>query len=75
MNDFKTRITIWNILGYSTLITMVITILKITSMVQYNWWYVMSPLWGAILLISLILIAMNMIMIFQHFKDYKNQNK
>ena len=45
-----------NGIGFFGLLTIVFITLKLTSVIQWSWWWVLSPIWVPILLMLLILL-------------------
>jgi len=42
--------------GFFGLLTIVFITLKLTNVIGWSWWWVLSPLWGAFLLMSALLV-------------------
>ncbi len=42
-------------IGFVGLLTIVFITLKLTSYIDWSWWWVLSPLWISAILVSLIL--------------------
>lgn len=43
-------------IGLVGLLTIVFTVLKLTRVITWSWWWVLSPMWISILLIIVVLI-------------------
>jgi len=41
-------------IGFSGLLTIVFITLKLTGVIGWSWWWVLSPMWGTLLLVVLI---------------------
>jgi membrane protein YdbS with pleckstrin-like domain len=51
-------------IGLSTLLTIIFVVLKLTGNIDWNWWWVLSPLWiGAAIAIAFILLFFVIILI------------
>lgn len=46
-----------NGIGAGTLLAIVFTVLKLTHVIAWSWWWVLSPLWIPVALILVILLA------------------
>ncbi len=66
-------------IGFGSLLTLIFITLKLTGYIDWNWWWVLSPLWGGLaLVIALYLISiMGFLLIFGflEFKDYLKERK
>jgi hypothetical protein len=45
-------------IGFTGLLTIVFIVLKLTHVIAWSWWWVLSPLWIGFILVIAILIAM-----------------
>ncbi|MEI3061365.1 MAG: hypothetical protein V8T29_12160 [Oscillospiraceae bacterium] len=43
-------------IGLVGLLTIVFTVLKLTRVITWSWWWVLSPMWISILLLIVVLI-------------------
>ena len=43
-------------IGLVGLLTIVFTVLKLTRVITWSWWWVLSPMWISILLVIVVLI-------------------
>ena len=49
-------------IGFGGLLTIAFIVLKLTNVVAWSWWWVLSPLWiGLVILIIVLLIALAVI--------------
>lgn len=44
-------------IGFTGLLTIVFIVLKLTNYINWSWWWVLSPIWIALSLFILIVIA------------------
>lgn len=44
--------------GIGTLLTIIFVILKLTHVIDWSWWWVLSPLWISIILVAVMFIVM-----------------
>ncbi|MBO5700358.1 MAG: hypothetical protein J6R57_02940 [Bacteroidales bacterium] len=44
-------------LGFSELLLLVFIVLKLTKVIDWSWWWVLSPLWIGIVLYALIILV------------------
>ena len=44
-------------IGFSGLLTIAFIVLKLTNVITWSWWWVLSPIWISIGLVLLILIV------------------
>ena len=44
-----------NSIGFTTLLLLVFIILKLCKVIEWSWWWVLSPLWISLLLILVVL--------------------
>jgi len=49
-------------IGFAGLLTIVFIVLKLTSVISWSWWWVLSPLWITALLVVVIMIAAGIIL-------------
>jgi hypothetical protein len=47
-----------NGLGLGTILAIVFTVLKLTGFIDWSWWWVLSPLWIPLILISFVLLVL-----------------
>lgn len=45
-----------NGIGLFTILFIVFLVLKLTSVINWSWWWITAPLWGPVVLIIFILI-------------------
>jgi len=45
-------------LSFSSLLTLVFIVLKLCNVIAWSWWWVLSPLWIAALIVTTLLIIM-----------------
>lgn len=43
-------------IGFAGLLTIVFITLKLTSVIDWSWWWVLSPIWISLLLIGVLLL-------------------
>ncbi len=48
-------------IGFASLLAIVFITLKLTDYIDWSWWWVLSPIWGSILLVIIILIIIGWI--------------
>lgn len=48
-------------IGFSSLLLLTFIILKLTNVIDWSWWWVMSPLWIPILIVIIVIVAMFLI--------------
>jgi hypothetical protein len=46
-------------ISFIGLITLILILLKVTNYIDWSWWWVLSPLWGSILLMLLLSVAIH----------------
>lgn len=44
-------------IGFTGVLTVVFIVLKLTNVITWSWWWVLSPIWISIALIAVILIG------------------
>lgn len=49
-------------------------VLKLCKVINWSWWWVFSPLWGAVLLVIIGVIAYFAILLAAHREDEKHRN-
>ena len=55
MSDEKTKVSKSGI-GFSGLLTIVFIVLKLCHVIDWSWWWVLSPLWISVGLIIILLL-------------------
>lgn len=45
-----------NGIGFFTILFIVFLVLKLTSVINWSWWWITAPLWGPVVLIIIIII-------------------
>ena len=55
-----------NGIGSGGLLTIVFIILKLTHTIDWNWWWVLSPIWISAALVLLILGIIGLVFIFKN---------
>lgn len=63
MSDEKTKVSKSGI-GFSGLLTIAFIVLKLCHVIDWSWWWVLSPLWisvGLIFLLSLIILIVSIL--------------
>lgn len=45
-----------NGIGLFTILFIVFLVLKLTSVINWSWWWITAPLWGPVVLIIIIII-------------------
>lgn len=66
-------------IGLPGLVFVVFLVLKLTSVIDWSWWWVTAPLWAVIpiviliLIVKLILIAIAKRMAEKRFRNFKNR--
>lgn len=53
-------------IGFPGLLTILFIALKLTGKIDWNWWWVLSPIWLPMLLVLTIIAC---VLIFVYFKD------
>ncbi len=53
-------------IGFSGLLTIAFVVLKLTNQIDWNWWWVLSPIWIPLALIVFIVLI---IILFKAFTD------
>ena len=43
--------------GFAGLLTIAFIVLKLTGVIGWSWWWVLSPLWISLALVTLVVIA------------------
>lgn len=51
-------------IGFTGLLTILFIALKLTGVISWSWWWVLSPLWIGLALIAVILIVAILIAVF-----------
>ena len=64
MSDEKTKVSKSGI-GFSGLLTIAFIVLKLCHVIDWSWWWVLSPLWISV---GLIIILLLIILIFSVLK-------
>lgn len=44
--------------GFTGLLTVAFIVLKLTKVIDWSWWWVLSPVWISIILVVLLVIAL-----------------
>ena len=63
MSDEKTKVSKSGI-GFSGLLTIAFIVLKLCHVIDWSWWWVLSPLWisvGLIFLLSLLILIVSVL--------------
>ena len=63
MSDEKTKVSKSGI-GFSGLLTIAFIVLKLCHVIDWSWWWVLSPLWisvGLIFLLSLLILIVSIL--------------
>lgn len=45
-------------LGLGGLLTVIFTVLKLTGLIAWSWWWVLSPTWVPLVLMGLIMVVL-----------------
>lgn len=48
-------------IGFSGLLTIVFVVLKLTNVIDWSWWWVLSPLWISLLLALVLVVIADLI--------------
>lgn len=56
--------------GFTGLLTIVFIVLKLTHMIDWSWWWVLSPIWILVALILLILLVAFLIGVISERRRY-----
>lgn len=54
-----------NSIGFTTLLLLVFIILKLCKVIEWSWWWVLSPLWISLLLILVVLAGIAVAVLLQ----------
>lgn len=44
-------------IGFASLLTIVFIVLKLTRVISWSWWWVLSPIWISVLIFLLVVIV------------------
>lgn len=58
-------------IGFTSLLTIVFITLKLTNVINWSWWWVLSPIWISI---ALVIIALVVLLIWAVIIDCKNES-
>lgn len=45
-------------IGFTGLLTVAFIVLKLTKVIDWSWWWVLSPIWVSVILLVLMVIAL-----------------
>ena len=45
-------------IGFTGLLTVAFIVLKLTKVIDWSWWWVLSPVWVSVILLVLMVIAL-----------------
>jgi hypothetical protein len=48
-------------IGFAGLLTVAFVVLKLTKVIAWSWWWVLSPLWISFILVFVIVIAVGLL--------------
>lgn len=72
MRNASTTTTISGI-GFSGLLTIAFIVLKLTNVINWSWWWVLSPLWITYAFVILFILIVIIILPFLMSKPFKNR--
>lgn len=58
--------------GFAGLVALVFIVLKLTHVIDWSWWWVLSPLWGTIGAALLVLAVIVAVAIFRSLTDFRS---
>ena len=62
--------------GFVGLLTIVFIVLKLLNVIEWSWWWVLSPVWiSASLVIATVLIVLIVAYILGCIEEYRDENK
>ena len=47
--------------GYGGILLMIFVVLKLTNLIDWSWWWVLSPLWAGIILAIMLLVLIGLL--------------
>lgn len=59
-------------IGFTSLLTIVFIVLKLTNVINWSWWWVLSPIWIDIVLAIIIIVGL---VIYEVIMEKKAQNR
>lgn len=75
MNDNKSTATSGGI-GFTGLLTIAFIVLKLCSVINWSWWWVLSPIWISIgLAVAIFIVAMIVIIVMDIHDNRKSFKK
>lgn len=48
-------------IGFTGLLTIVFIVLKLTHVIDWSWWWILSPIWIAFAVVALLLVILGII--------------
>jgi len=52
-------------IGFTGLLTVLFVGLKLTHVIDWSWWWVLSPIWLSLILVLLVLIIVGLVLLIQ----------
>ena len=74
MNDNKSNAAGGGI-GFTGLLTIVFIVLKLCNVINWSWWWVLSPIWISVSLIVVIFIVVMVVLMIKDRCDTRNRFK
>lgn len=63
-------------IGLSTLLTIIFIVLKLCGVIQWAWWWVLSPLWGSVAIFIIVTVFVCLCgFIAETIKEKERKNK
>lgn len=63
-------------IGFAGLLTIVFIVLKLTDVIDWSWWWVLSPIWiSALLVLVVFIIVLGIILFDDHTKEKQRSLK
>lgn len=57
-------------IGFLGLLTILFIALKLTGYIDWNWWWVLTPIWAPMVIICIILICIGVGMLYMGIKGF-----
>lgn len=62
-------------IGLTTLLTIIFVVLKLCGILQWSWWWVLSPLWGGVVIFIVVVVFVGLCGCIATKIEEKRENK